>query len=78
MLDPEISIDNYKILQQGGGVVENIFFEMLLPNSKPITLGTIYLSIYFPNYQNYNDINEAYNDFIQKIINVIDKVAPMK
>ena len=30
------------------------------------------------NYQNYNDINEAYNDFIQKIVGVIDKVAPIK
>ena len=27
---------------------------------------------------NFNDINEAYNDFIQKIMNVIDKVTPMK
>ena len=32
----------------------------------------------FPNYQNYQDINEACNDFIQKIMNFIDKVAPMK
>ena len=32
----------------------------------------------FPNYQNFNDINEAYNDFIQKIMNLIDKVAPLK
>ena len=32
----------------------------------------------FPNYQNYNEINEAYNDFIQKIMSVIDKVAPIK
>ena len=32
----------------------------------------------FPNYRNFNDINEAYNDFIQNIINVIDKVAPSK
>ena len=32
----------------------------------------------FPNYQNYNDINETYNDFIQKIMSVIDKVAPIK
>ena len=32
----------------------------------------------FPNYRNLNDINEAYNDFIQKIINVIDKFAPLK
>ena len=32
----------------------------------------------FPNYQNYNEINEAYNDFIQKIMRIIDKVAPIK
>ena len=33
----------------------------------------------FPNYQNYNEINKAYNkNFIQKIMNVIAKVAPMK
>ena len=32
----------------------------------------------FPYYQNFNDINEAYNDFIQKIMNVIDKIAPLK
>ena len=32
----------------------------------------------FPNDQIYNEINEAYNDFIQKIMGVIDKVAPIK
>ena len=32
----------------------------------------------FLNYQNYNEINEAYNDFIQKIVSVIDRVAPIK
>ena len=36
------------------------------------------LKLNFPNYQNYNEINEAYNDFIQKITSVIDKVAPIK
>ena len=30
------------------------------------------------NYQNHNEINEAYNDFIQKIMSVIDKVAAVK
>ena len=29
-------------------------------------------------YRNSNDINEAYNDFIQKIMNIIDKVAHLK
>ena len=32
----------------------------------------------FPNYQHFNDIKEAYNDFIQKIMGVIDKVASIK
>ena len=68
-MDPEISIDNFKILRcdrnrQGGGVAcyvrndlsyntlsvfpreaKNIFFEILLPNSKPITVETIYRQI---------------------------------
>ena len=30
------------------------------------------------NFSNYNEINEAYNDFIQKIISMSDKVAPMR
>ena len=33
--------------------------------------------LHFPNYQNYNEINEAYNDFIQKIMSVIDKIKPI-
>ena len=32
----------------------------------------------FPNYQNFNDTNEAYDDFIQKIMVAIEKVAPIK
>ena len=32
----------------------------------------------FPSYQNYDEINEAYNDFIQKIMSLINKVAPIK
>ena len=32
----------------------------------------------FLNHQNYNDINEAYHDSIQKIMGMIDKVAPRK
>ena len=36
------------------------------------------LKLNFSNYQNYSEINEAYNDFIQKIMSEIDKVAPTK
>ena len=35
-------------------------------------------SINFPNYLNFNDATEAYDDFIQKIMLAIDKVAPIK
>ena len=34
-------------------------------------------SMNFPNYQNFNDATEAYDDFIQKIMVAIDKVAPI-
>ena len=32
----------------------------------------------FPNYQNFNDAIEAYDDFIQKIMVAIDKVTHIK
>ena len=35
-------------------------------------------NINFPNYQNYDDVNEAYTDFVNKIIVEIDKIAPLK
>ena len=35
-------------------------------------------SINFPNYQNFNDPTKAYDDFIQKIMVAINKVAPIK
>ena len=35
-------------------------------------------SINFPNYQNFNDATEAYDNFIQKIMVATDKVAPIK
>ena len=35
-------------------------------------------SINFPNYLNFNNATEAYDDFIQKIMVAIDKVAPIK
>ena len=38
----------------------------------------IITSINFPNYQNFNDDTVAYDDWIQKIMVAIDKVAPIK
>ena len=32
----------------------------------------------FPNYTNFDDINEAYSDFIDRTSKVINKIAPMK
>ena len=54
VLTSEIQIDEYELLRcdrnrHGGGVacyirndIENIFVELLLPNTKPIVVGTIY------------------------------------
>ena len=32
----------------------------------------------FPNYENVGDVNEAYSNFFQKLMTVIDKIAPYK
>ena len=32
----------------------------------------------FPNYYNFENINDAYSNFIQKVMGVIDLVAPIK
>ena len=83
VLEPDIEIDNYKILRcdrnrHGGGVacyirndlsyniisvfpseIESVFFEILLPNSKLIKAGTLYLP---PNQSNFLEVlNENMN-----------------
>ena len=32
----------------------------------------------FPNYNNFEDINDAYSNFIQRVMGAIDLVAPIK
>ena len=32
----------------------------------------------FPDYENFSDVNKAYENFIQKLMSVIDKLAPFK
>ena len=34
--------------------------------------------INFPNYEYFEDVNRAYSDFFQKLITVIDNIAPCK
>ena len=34
--------------------------------------------VYFPNYESFSDVNKAYENFIQKLMSVTDKLAPFK
>ena len=34
--------------------------------------------VYFPYYENFSDVNKAYENLIQKLTSVIDKLAPFK
>ena len=34
--------------------------------------------VYFPNYENFSDVNKAYENFNQKLISITDKLAPFK
>ena len=33
--------------------------------------------VYFPNYENFSDVNKTYENFIQKLMSVIDKLAAL-
>ena len=34
--------------------------------------------VYFPNYENFGDVNKVYENFIKKLISVVDKLAPFE
>ena len=34
--------------------------------------------VIFPNYEKYSNINKAYNDVFHKLIEVVNKIAPLK
>ena len=34
--------------------------------------------VYFPNHENFSDVNKAHENFIQKLMSVNDKLAPFK
>ena len=36
------------------------------------------VKINFPEYKSFDNVNDAYSNFIQKLMEVIDKVAPVK
>ena len=36
------------------------------------------MEINFPDYKNFNNVNDAYSKFIQILMAVLDKVAPVK
>ena len=95
LLELEIQIDDYKILQcdrnrHGGGVscyigndlscdyniisafprgIERVFFEMLLRNSKPITVGTIY------HPPNQSSFLERLNENVIKLIQTVTELT---
>ena len=91
VLEPEIQIDDYKILRcdrnrHGGGVacyirndlsyngsgfpseIKSIFFQILLPNSKPRTVGTIYC---LPNRSNFLEVLSENMNKVDSISNEI-------
>ena len=81
-MECEIQIDDYKILccdknrndlryntlSVFPSEIERVFFEILLPNSKPITVGTIYCP---PNQSNFL---EVLNENMKKIDSICNKI----
>ena len=38
----------------------------------------VLVEINFPDYKTFDDVNDAYSNFIQRLMEVIDKLAPVK
>ena len=66
-----------QILFKTGGVHKYINFH-LLKNYRVDDFKKSLRQLVFPNYETFDDINAAYVDFFQKIMTVIDKIAPFK
>ena len=60
---------SYNILSVFPREIESVFFEILLPNSKPITVGTIYRP---PNQSNFLEVINESTNRIDLVMNKID------
>ena len=49
-----------------------------LKNYSPTLMEDALSALDFPNYENYDEIEIAYSDFVQKVTEVIDSIAPRK
>ena len=75
--DHQLIFCKRKIYKIKRGTHKHIKFRSFKHHSADLFKATL-TSINFPNYQSFNGNIEAYDDFIQKIMVAIDKVAPIK
>ena len=77
MSDHQLTFCSRKLSRIKRGTNKHIKFRSFKHYSADLFKETL-TSINFPNYLNFNDATEAYDDFIQKIMVAIDKVALIK
>ena len=58
-----------------GGDHKNLNFSSLKNYTADYYIETL-KQVEFPNYENSGDVNEAYSNFFQKLMTVVDKIAP--
>ena len=66
-----------KILRTKQGTHKQITFR-LLKNYTAEAYKEALGKVCFPDYENFSNVNKAYEDFIQKLMSIIDKLAPFK
>ena len=77
MSDHQLIFCKRKISRIKRGTHSHIKFRSFKDYSADLFKETL-TSVNFPNYLNFNDATEAYDDFIQKIMIATDKVPPIK
>ena len=75
--DHQMIFCSRKILRSKFNKHNTVKIRSLKHYSKDLFLESLQ-NVNFPNYQNYENVNEAYADLVNKITTELDKIAPLK
>ena len=77
LCDHQLTFCTRKLNKIKTGSIKNISFRSMKKYTKELFIESL-KAVNFPNYENFQDSNSAYSDFLSKLTKVIDNLAPTK
>ena len=75
--DHELIFCLRKVIKSTSGEGKTISYRSMKNYTKELLLDKL-KDVVFPNYENFDDVNLAYSDFVSKCSIIIDKITPLK